>query len=281
VKSKCATIDDRTFLSVKDQVCLLTKLGVMEEQVLGTGTLLAWEPSARELGSDMNQSKLKLVWVNATWLSNRKRTKRNFSSETDKPVNPFVRGWRWLRVNGSAISALVLFIAVPWYLGRFYVQLENTDQALYGDDGLVKRVNGLRNDVIWMRGFVTGTYGEKAVAQGYRKNEVKILPVNFSQSQFTFKPIFQTEETASGRLQYNLEVTLIRATREEMVLSVIRKFGRNDFANNTVRVPLIPGATFELTKEVYVEGMPRIFATMLERPTQETAIVAIGPKESA
>jgi len=253
----------------------------MEEQVLGTGTLLAWEPSARELGSDMNQSKLKLVWVNATWLSNRKRTKRNFSSETDKPVNPFVRGWRWLRVNGSAISALVLFIAVPWYLGRFYVQLENTDQALYGDDGLVKRVNGLRNDVIWMRGFVTGTYGEKAVAQGYRKNEVKILPVNFSQSQFTFNPIFQTEETGSGRLQYNLEVTLIRATREEMVLSVIRKFGGNDFANNTVKVPLIPGATFELTKEVYVEGMPRIFATMLERPTQETAIVAIGPKESA
>ena len=253
----------------------------MEEQGLSTGTSLAWEPSARELGCDMNQSKLKLVWVNATWLSNRKRTKRSFSTETDKPANLLVRGWRWLRVNGSAISALILFIAVPWYLGRLYVQLENTDQALYGDDGLVKRVNGLRNDVSWMRGFVTGVYGEKAVAQGYRKDEVKILPVSFSQSQLTFKPMFQVEETAAGRPQYNLEVTLIRATREEIVLSVIRKFGSNDFANNTVKVPLIPGVTSELTKEVYVEGMPRIFATMLELPTQETAIVAIGPKESA
>ena len=281
VKSDCVNIGDRTFLSGKGHVCLLTRLGVMQEQVLSCGTWLAWKPSARELGSDMNQSKLKLVWVNATWLANRKRIKRNFSTETDNPANPFVRGWRWLRVNGSAISALVLFIAVPWYLGRLYVQLETADQALYGDDGLVKRVNGLRNDVTWMRGFVTGTYGEKAVAQGYRRDEVKILPVSFSRSQFTFKPIFQAEETASGRLQYNLEVTLIRATREEIVLSVIRKFGSNDFANNTVKVPLIPGATFELTKEVYVEGMPRIFATTLELPTQETAIVAVGPKNSA
>jgi hypothetical protein len=228
----------------------------------------------------MSQPRLRLVWVNGLWLSSRKNTKRNSAAETAQPANPFVRAWRWLRINGSAISAIFLFLAVPWYLGKFYVQLETADQALYGDEGLIKRVNGLRNDVTWMEGFVTGMYGEKAVAQGYKKNEVKILPVSFSQSRSMFKPIFQAEETASGRLQYNLEVTLIRATREEIVLSVIRKLGHNDFANNTVKVPLIPGTMFELTKEVYVPGMPRIFVSMLELPTQETAIVAIGPKES-
>jgi len=159
--------------------------------------------------------------------------------------------------------------------------LENADQALYGDAGLVKRVNGLHNDVIWMKEFVTGTYGEKVVAQGYKKDEVKILPVRFSDSQSAGKLLFQTAEAASGRLQYNLEITLIRATREEIVLSVSREFERNDFKNDTVKVPVTLGAALELTGAVYTEGMPRIFLTVLALPTQDTAIVAIGSKKSA
>lgn len=229
----------------------------------------------------MSQPRLKLVWVNGTWLSTRKKTKLNSSAETGKRANRLIRGWAWLRLNGSAISALVLLLGAPWYLGRFYVQLENADQVLYGDAGLIKRVNGLHNDVIWMKGFVTGTYGEKVVAQGYKKDEVKILPVRFSEPQSAGKLLFQTAEAASGRLQYNLEITLIRATREEIVLSVSREFERNDFKNDTVKVPVTLGAALELTEAVYTEGMPRIFLTVLALPTQDTAIVAIGSKESA
>ena len=252
----------------------------MQEQVLSHGTLLAWERPAQGVVLDMSQSKLKLVWVNGTWLSVRNKTKRNASTETGKQAKPLARGWAWLRLNGSAISALILFIGVPWYLGRSYVQLENVDQALYGDTGLIKRVNALHDDIIWIRGLATGTYGEKIVAQGYNKNKVKIFPVRFSESELPVKSLFQTTEFASGQLQYNLEVTLLRATPEEIVLSVSRAYGRNDFKNNTVRVPLRLGAALELTQEVYIQGMPRIFLTVLEVPTQETAIVAIGPKES-
>ena len=228
----------------------------------------------------MSQPRLKLVWVNGTWLSTRKKTKLNSSAETRKRAHWFIKGWAWLRLNGSAISAVVLLIGAPWYLGKLYLQLENADQALYGDAGLIKRVNGLHNDVIWMKGFVTGTYGEKVVAQGYKKDEVKILPVRFSEPQSTGKLLFQTAEATSGRLQYNLEITLISATREEIVLSVSREFGHNDFKNDTVKVPVTLGAALELTEAVYIEGMPRIFLTVLALPTQDTAIVAIGSKES-
>jgi hypothetical protein len=228
----------------------------------------------------MHEPRLKLVWANGTWLASQKKTKGNSAAETGKPASLFVRGWAWLRLNGSAISALVLFLAVPWYLGRFYVQLEKVNKGLNGDAGLIKSVDRLRNDVVWMKGFVSGTYGEKAVAQGYRKDEVKILPMNFLESQSTGKLLFQAAETASGQLQYKLEISVLRATREEIVVSVNREFERTDFKNNTVKVPLTPGATFELTKGVYVQGMPRIFFSVLELPTQETAIVAIGPKES-
>jgi len=217
------------------------------------------------------------VWVNGTWLSTRKKTKLNSSAETGKRAHWFIKGWAWLRLNGSAMSAIILFLGVPWYLGRTYVQLETVDQALYGDTGLIKRVNGLHNDVILMKGFVTGTYGEKVVAQGYKKDEVKILPVSFLESQSMAKPLFQT---ASGRLHYNLEVTLLRSTREEIVLSVSRGFARDDFRSNTVKVPLTVGAGVELTEGVYIQGMARIFLTVSELPTQETAIVAIGPKGS-
>jgi hypothetical protein len=253
----------------------------IQEQALSHGILLAWEPPAKGAILDMSQPRLKLVWVNGTWLSTRKKTKLNSSAETGKRANRLIRGWAWLRLNGSAISALVLLLGAPWYLGRFYVQLENADQVLYGDAGLIKRVNGLHNDVIWMKGFVTGTYGEKVVAQGYKKDEVKILPVRFSEPQSAGKLLFQTAEAASGRLQYNLEITLIRATREEIVLSVSREFERNDFKNDTVKVPVTLGAALELTEAVYTEGMPRIFLTVLTLPTQDTAIVAIGSKESA
>jgi hypothetical protein len=253
----------------------------IQEQVLSYGTLLAWKPPAKGAILDMGQPRLKLVWVNGTWLSTRKKTKLNSSAETGKRANWLIRGWAWLRLNGSAISALVLLLGAPWYLGRFYVQLENADQVLYGDAGLIKRVNGLHNDVIWMKGFVTGTYGEKVVAQGYKKDEVKILPVRFSEPQSAGKLLFQTAEAASGRLQYNLEITFIRATREEIVLSVSREFERNDFKNDTVKVPVTLGAALELTEAVYTEGMPRIFLTVLALPTQDTAIVAIGSKESA
>ena len=229
---------------------------------------------------DMSQPRLKLVWVNGTWLSTRKKTKLNSSAETGKRAHWFIKGWAWLRLNGSAISAVVLLIGAPWYLGRLYVQLENADQALYGDAGLIKRVDGLHNDVIWMKGFVTGTYGEKVVAQGYKKDEVKILPLRFSEPQSAGKLLFQTAEATSRQLQYNLEITLIRATREEIVLSVSREFGHNDFKNDTVKVPVTLGAALELTEAVYIEGMPRIFLTVLALPTQDTAIVAIGSKES-
>jgi len=230
---------------------------------------------------DMSQPRLKLVWVNGSWLSTRKKTKLSSSAETGKRANLFISGWAWLRLNGSAVSALVLLLGAPWYLGRLYVQLENADQVLYGDAGLINRVNGLHNDVIWMKGFVTGTYGEKVVAQGYKKDEVKILPVRFSEPQSAGKLFLQTAQVTSGLVQYNLEVTLIHATREEIVLSVSREFGRNDFKNDTVRVPVTVGAAFDLTEAVYIEGMPRIFLTVLALPTQDTAIVAIGSKESA
>jgi hypothetical protein len=253
----------------------------IQEQVLSDGILLAWEPPAKGAILDMSQPRLKLVWVNGTWLSNPKKNKLNSSAETGKRANWLIRGWAWLRLNGSAISALVLLLGAPWYLGRFYVQSENADQVLYGDAGLIKRVNGLHNDVIWMKGFVTGTYGEKVVAQGYKKDEVKILPVRFSEPQSAGKLLFQTAEAASGRLQYNLEISLIHATREEIVLSVSREFERNDFKNDTVKVPVTLGAALELTEAVYTEGMPRIFLTVLTLPTQDTAIVAIGSKKSA
>jgi len=230
---------------------------------------------------DMSQTRLKLVWVNGTWLASPKKTKENSTAEGGKRANRLVRGWAWLRLNGSAVSALVLFLGVPWYLGRLYVQLESADQALYGDAGIIKRVNGLHNDLVWMKGFATGTYGEIAVAQGYQKDAVKILPVRFSELQSAGQLLFQSAKSASVSFQYNLEIAVIRATHEEIVLSVNREIERSNFKNDTVTVPVMLGAALELTKEVYVEGMPRIFLSVLALPTQDTAIVAIGPKNSA
>jgi hypothetical protein len=65
-----------------------------------------------------------------------------------------------------------------------------------------------------------------------------------------------------------------------MVLAVNREFGRSDFKNNTVRVPVTVGAAVELTEEVYVEGMPRLFLGVLALPTEDTAIIAIGSKSA-
>ena len=228
----------------------------------------------------MSQPRLKLVWVNGTWLPTLKKSKVNASAKAAKRVSRLVRGWAWLRMNGSAVSAIILFLAVPWYLGKLYIQLETTDQALYGDAGLIERVNGLQNDLIWMKGFVTDAYREIAVAQGYKKDEFKMLPLRFSESRSTGRLLFQAAQTSAG-LQYDVEVALVSANREEIVLSVNRQFGRSDFKNHTVNVPVSVGAAVELTEQVYVEGMRRVFLDVLALPTQDTAIIAIGSKRSA
>jgi hypothetical protein len=228
----------------------------------------------------MSQPRLKLVWVNGAWLSTAKKSRVNSATEIGKRPNWIAEGWVWLRLNGFAVSALILFLTVPWYLGRLYVQLETADQALYGDAGLIKIVNRLQNDLVWMKGFVTGTYADIAAAQGYKKDEVKVLPLRFSESRATGRLLFQRAQTSAG-FQYDLEIALIGATPEEIVLSVNRELERSDFKNNTVKVPVAVGAAVELTEEVYVEGMPRIFFDVLALPTQDTAIIAIGPKKAA
>jgi hypothetical protein len=64
-----------------------------------------------------------------------------------------------------------------------------------------------------------------------------------------------------------------------MVFSVSGKVGGAKLENVFIAVPVKPGETIELTKQFYIGGMPRIFVTVLEVPTEDTAVLAIGPKE--
>jgi ABC-type antimicrobial peptide transport system permease subunit len=48
-----------------------------------------------------------------------------------------------------------------------------------------------------------------------------------------------------------------------------------------VTQPLKVGISVELTQGIRTEGMPHIFMTVLEMPSKDTAIIAVGTKEVA
>ena len=55
----------------------------------------------------------------------------------------------------------------------------------------------------------------------------------------------------------------------------------NESKAGKILQPLKVGTSVELTQGFRVEGMPHIFMTVLEIPTKDTAIIAVGAKELA
>jgi uncharacterized coiled-coil protein SlyX len=117
-------------------------------------------------------------------------------------------------------------------------------------------------------------YRSKAAALGFKNPSIR--PVNLAAQQ-TQPSSFNYQV----KKEHYLELRILQITKEAIVLEVTGTASNNETKAMKILQPLKVGTSVELTQGFRVEGMPHIFMTVLEIPTKDTAIIAVGAKELA
>jgi hypothetical protein len=117
-------------------------------------------------------------------------------------------------------------------------------------------------------------YRSKAAALGFKNPSIRPLNLTAEQPQpFTFN--YQVKK------ENYLELKILQITKEAIVLEVTGTASNNESKAVKLLQPLKVGTSVELTQGFRLEGMPHIFMTVLEIPSKDTAIIAVGAKELA
>jgi hypothetical protein len=120
----------------------------------------------------------------------------------------------------------------------------------------------------------TNLYRSKAAALGFRNPSIR--PISLAAQppqQFVFNyPV---------RGENHLELRIIQITNDAIVVEVTGTAPNSQVKAVKIAQPLKVGTSVELTQGIRMEGMPHIFMTVLEMPSKDTAIIAVGAKELA
>ena len=117
-------------------------------------------------------------------------------------------------------------------------------------------------------------YRSKAAALGLKNPSIRPVDLAAQQPQpFVFN--YQVKK------ENYLELRILQITKDAIVLEVTGTAPNNESKAVKILQPLKVGTSVELTQGFRVEGMPHIFMTVLEIPTKDTAIIAVGAKELA
>ena len=120
----------------------------------------------------------------------------------------------------------------------------------------------------------TNLYRSKAAALGFRNPSIR--PVSL-----TAQPPQPVVFVYPVRGENRLELKIVQITNEAIVVEVTGIAPEAPVKTVRVAQPLKVGIAVELTQGIRPEGMPHVFMTVLEMPSKDTVIIAVGAKEVA
>jgi hypothetical protein len=120
----------------------------------------------------------------------------------------------------------------------------------------------------------TNLYRSRAAALGFRNPSIRPISLAAQPPQ----PLVFIYPV---RGESHLELRILQVTKEAIVIEVTGTAPDAQVKAVKVAQPLKVGISVELTQGIRMEGMPHIFMTVLEMPTKDTAIIAVGSKELA
>jgi hypothetical protein len=120
----------------------------------------------------------------------------------------------------------------------------------------------------------TNLYRSRAAALGFRNPSIRPISLAAQPPQ----PLVFIYPV---RGESHLELKILQVTKEAIVIEVTGTAPDAQVKAVKVAQPLKVGISVELTQGIRMEGMPHIFMTVLEMPTKDTAIIAVGAKELA
>lgn len=136
---------------------------------------------------------------------------------------------------------------------------------------LEEKTNGLTERVASLEASL---YRSKAAALGFKNPSIRPISLDSQQPQ---QLVLNYPVKGDGRL----ELKILQITSDAIVFEVTGTAPNSEFKAVKVAQPLKAGISVELTQGIRIEGMPHIFVTVLEMPTKDTAIIAVGAKELA
>ena len=131
-------------------------------------------------------------------------------------------------------------------------------------DGLAERVVALEANL----------YRSKAIALGFKNPAIR--PVSLA-TEISEPWVFNYQFKKENRI----ELKVVQITKEAIFFEVTQHLASDEVTSVQVTQPLKVGSSVELTQGANGEGVPHIFMTILEIPTQNIAIIAVGSKALA
>jgi len=136
---------------------------------------------------------------------------------------------------------------------------------------LEAKINSLTDRVAAIE---TNLYRSKAIALGFKNPAIR--PINLAPQQ-PEQLVFNYQVKKESRL----DLKVLQITKDAIFLEVTENAASNEVKSVKVAQPLKVGSSVELTQGINREGLPHIFMTVLEMPTKDMAIIAVGAKELA
>ncbi|WP_141654189.1 hypothetical protein [Candidatus Nitrospira nitrosa] len=144
-----------------------------------------------------------------------------------------------------------------------------------------ERIKSVESKILVLEKLNSGEYRAQAKAAGFT-NDAKIIPVNLTSNA----PIHATSDapkvTTSGtpNVQYALSFSDLRYDQnsKRLTFTVGGKVGELVLRGNHVSIILQPGKFQNLLRDFNADGLPSIFIQVLDVPTPNQAILAVGTK---
>jgi hypothetical protein len=118
-------------------------------------------------------------------------------------------------------------------------------------------------------------YRSKATALGFKNPAIR--PISLASQPPPQQVVFNYQV----KKEHRIELKILQITSDAIVFEITGTAASNEFKSVKVAQPLKVGLSIELTQGMTLDGMPHIFMAVLEMPTKDTAIIAVGAKELA
>jgi hypothetical protein len=107
----------------------------------------------------------------------------------------------------------------------------------------------------------------------------QIAPIQLSKLSAAAPPDIQLTGLNDGNT-YHLEFKIEAVTKDSITFLVNGSIGGRLITDAKFTRPFQVGVPIELDRIIFIPGMPKILLTILDFPTKDTAVVAVGEKSN-
>lgn len=248
--------------------------------------------------SSGNQPPLRLIWGKSVSEGSRKKSKQ--TNQTSGHEDPGMGLLAWFNTTQGLLTAIGLVVAACFFFGSWYMKSglkeelrEYVDTSLKeGIAPIREEVRKTREDIIKLQaglaniqgrlGSLLGVvYKEEIAALGIK--DPQIIPVQVS-APFVTSPSdidVKVSGTFSDGTTMEFYLTVAEVTRDSITFVFNGVLRGSVFHGIEVTLSREVGVPVELNKVLPIPDTPKILLTILDYPTKNTAIVAVGEKSTS